>query len=35
MKSTGGVFTLGPLLDEYTLQTINNAKKITEVQQKK
>lgn len=33
MKSVQTMFTLGPLLDEYTLNVINNAKQITEMQQ--
>lgn len=35
MKNTGTVYSLGPLLDEYTLDAINNAKQITETQQEK
>lgn len=35
MKNTVTVFTLGPLLDEYTLNAISNAKETTEIQQQK
>ena len=35
MKSTGTVYTLGPLLDEYTLNAINKGKQLTEAEQNK
>lgn len=35
MKNAGAVYSMGPLLDEYTLNCINNAKQITENEQNK
>lgn len=35
MSSTGGVYTLGPLLNDYTLQAIANAKKTREIERQK
>lgn len=35
MKKTSAVYALGPLLNEYTLNCINNAKQITEMEQSK